>query len=107
MEALTIPVNLYIHFATATYSSKKIIVATCDMSRSFPDQYVLLETRTINISVNQPDPFDIIAVQVDQLRTQKTKIAEDAQQQIAVVEDKIQQLLCIDHTPMKESDIPF
>lgn len=53
------------------------------MSRSFPDQYVLLETRNISIDVNQPEPFDIIALQVDQLRDQKEKIATLAQSQIA------------------------
>ncbi|HDZ8012171.1 TPA: hypothetical protein RUS85_002781 [Citrobacter amalonaticus] len=107
MEALTIPVKLYIHYNANTFSQEKIIVATCDMSRSFPDQYVLLETRNISIDVNQPEPFDIIALQVDQLRDQKEKIATLAQSQIALVDDKIQQLLCIDHSPVQESDIPF
>lgn len=107
MEALTIPVTLYIHYNANAFSQEKIIVATCDMSRSFPDQYVLLETRNISIDVNQPEPFDIIALQVDQLRDQKEKIATLAQSQIAQVDDKIQQLLCIDHSPVQESDIPY
>ncbi|WOJ32670.1 hypothetical protein R1917_10180 [Citrobacter koseri] len=107
MEALTIPVKLYIHYHTNTFSQEKIIVATCDMSRNFPDQYVLLETRDITIDVNQPEPFDIIALQVDQLRDQKDNIAAVAQRQISQVDDKIQQLLCIDHSPVQESDIPF
>lgn len=77
------------------------------MSRTFPDQYVLLETRDISIDVNQPEPFDIIALQVDQLRGQKEKIATLAKDQMAQVDDKIQQLLCIDHSPVQESDIPF
>lgn len=62
MEALAIPVKLYIHYNANTFSPDKYIVATCDMSRTFPDQYVLLETRDISIDVNQPEPFDIIAV---------------------------------------------
>lgn len=107
MEALAIPVKLYIHYHTQTFSSDKYIVATCDMSRSFPDTYVLLETREITLDINQPEPFDIIALQVDQLRGQKETIAAEAQHQIDRVNDKIQQLLCIDHTPVQESDIPF
>ncbi|HGJ6319221.1 TPA: hypothetical protein ACJXM5_003180 [Salmonella enterica subsp. enterica serovar Virchow] len=107
MEALAIPVKLYIHYNANTFSPDKYIVATCDMSRTFPDQYVLLETRDISIDVNQPEPFDIIALQVDQLRGQKEKIATLAKHQIAQVDDKIQQLLCIDHSPVQESDIPF
>lgn len=107
MEALAIPVKLYIHYNANTFAQEKVIVSTCDISRTFPDQYVLLETRDISIDVNQPEPFDIIALQVDQLRGQKEKIATLAKHQIAQVDDKIQQLLCIDHSPVQESDIPF
>lgn len=107
MEALTIPVKLYIHYATNTFSCEKFMIFTCDMSQNYPDAYVLLETREINIEVNQPEPFDIIALQVDQLRAQKETITTDAKRQIAAVDDKIQQLLCIDHSPVEESDVPF
>lgn len=107
MEALTIPVKLYIHYITNSFSSDKYHASTCDMSQSYPDMYVLLETRDINLDINQPEPFDIIALQVDQLRGQKEHIAADAQRQIAAVDDKIQQLLCIDHSPIEESDVPF
>lgn len=107
MEALTIPVTLYIHFNTNTFAQQKFTVATCDMSQTFPDHYVLLETREIFIDVNQPEPFDIIALQVDQLRGQKEQIAAEAQARIGQVEDKIQQLLCIDHSPVNEHEVPF
>ena len=107
MEALTIPVKLYIHYNANSFSQEKFIVATCDMSRTFPEQYILLETRNISIEVNHPEPFDIIALQVDQLREQKEKITTQAKHQIAQVDDKIQQLLCIDHSPVVERDIPF
>lgn len=107
MEALTIPVKLYVHYATAAYAQNKYIVATGDMSRSFPDQYVLLETRDISININQPEPIDIIALQVDQLRNKKDELAAIAQREIAMVDDKIQQLLCIDHSPIDAFEIPF
>ncbi|WP_193133697.1 hypothetical protein [Klebsiella grimontii] len=107
MEALTIPLKLYIHYTTDTFSPGKHIIFTCDMTQHYPDAYVLLEIREINIELNQPEPFDIIALQVDQLRARKGAIAADAQRQIAAVDDKIQQLLCIDHTPIEENDIPF
>lgn len=105
MEALTIPVTLYIHYATS-FLTNKFVVATADFTKSSPDQYVLLETRKIELTVNQPEPIDIIGLQVDLLREQKAKIAADAQQKIAIVEDKIQQLLCIDYTP-EEDEIPY
>jgi len=107
MEALTIPVKLYVHYLTAAYSQEKYMVATCDMSRSFPDQYVLLETLNISININQPEPIDIIALQVDQLRNKKDQIIAAAQREITTVEDKIQQLLCIDHSPIEENEVPF
>ncbi|EAM8673182.1 hypothetical protein BL252_06385 [Salmonella enterica] len=106
MEALTIPVTLYIHYATSTYSTNKVIVATANLAEASPDFYVLMETRKIEILVNQPEPIDVIGLQVDQLRAQKTKIAADAQQHLAAIEDKIQQLLCIDYTP-EEDEIPY
>ncbi|EJN2863942.1 hypothetical protein NPT69_002871 [Salmonella enterica subsp. enterica serovar Yaba] len=106
MEAFTIPVKLYIHYATSTFLTNKFVVATADFTKSSPDKYVLLETREIELTVNQPEPIDIIGLQVDLLREQKAKIAADAQQKIAVVEDKIQQLLCIDYTP-EEDEIPY
>ncbi|WP_407084778.1 hypothetical protein [Pluralibacter gergoviae] len=107
MEALTIPVKLYIHYATRSYIDEKIVVTSCDMSRNHPDMYILLEIRDIEIQVNSPDAFDLIALQVDQLRSQKKTIAETAQRQLAAVDDKIQQLLCIDHSPVEENDVPF
>jgi hypothetical protein len=107
MEALTIPVTLYIHYHNLSMLKSKYVVATCDMSRNYPDQYILLETREIDLTINQPEPFDIIALQVDQLRAQKTNIATVAEREIAAVEDKIQQLLCIEHSPVDEHEVPF
>ena len=51
----------------------KSLVATVDMSKGFPDRYILLESREIEITVNQPQPIDIIGLQVEQLREQKQK----------------------------------
>ena len=71
MEALNIPVKLYVHYHLSTFSQNKFIVSVCDMSRHFPDQYVLLETHNINIAVNQPEPLDRTTVksrQCDALR---------------------------------------
>lgn len=64
MEARTIPVTLFIHYATSTFSHEKLLVATVDMSKNFPDRYILLESREIEITVNQPEPIDIIGLQV-------------------------------------------
>ena len=35
MEARTIPVTLFIHYATSTFSHEKLLVATVDMSKIF------------------------------------------------------------------------
>ncbi|HBQ4297679.1 TPA: hypothetical protein OGP12_003532 [Escherichia coli] len=106
MEARTIPVTLFINYATSTFSHEKLLVATVDMSKNVPDRYILLESREIEITVNQPQPIDIIGLQVEQLREQKQKTAADAQQRIAAIDDKIQQLLCIEYTP-DTVEIPY
>ncbi|EGM8501715.1 hypothetical protein IIM77_003240 [Escherichia coli] len=106
MEARTIPVTLFIHYATSTFSHEKLLVATVDMSKNFPDRYIFLESREIEITVNQPQPIDIIGLQVEQLREQKQKTAADAQQRIAAIDDEIQQLLCIEYTPDTD-EIPY
>ncbi|MGP2903706.1 hypothetical protein ACTVL2_25600, partial [Serratia ureilytica] len=64
MRALQIPVTLFIH-ATTFPLPEGFAVTTAEMS-SFRG-YVLLETRTINIDVNQPEPIDIIGKQVEAL----------------------------------------
>ena len=106
MEARTIPVTLFIHYATSTFSHEKLLVATVDMSKNFPDRSILLESREIEITVNQPEPIDIIGLQVEQLREQKQKTVADAQQRIAAIDDKIQQLLCIEYTPDTD-ELPY
>lgn len=107
MEALPIQARLYIHYITNSFLDNKYLVSTCDMSQNYPDQYVLLETRDITLTIGQPDAFDIIDRQVNQLRNQKEELAAESHRQQALLDDKIQQLLCIDHCPIPESDIPF
>ena len=106
MEARTIPVTLFIHYATSTFSHEKLLVATVDMSKKMVWRYILLESREIEIPVNQPEPIDIIGLQVEQLREQKQKTVADAQQRIAAIDDKIQQLLCIEYTPDTD-ELPY
>ena len=109
MEArTTIPVKLYVNYAfpTSTFCPGEILVATVDMSKGFPDRYILLDSREIEITVNQPQPIDIIGLQVEQLREQKQNTAADAQQRIAAIDDKIQQLLCIEYTPDTD-ELPY
>ena len=106
MEARTIPVTLFIHYATSTFSHEKLLIATVDMSKKLQNRYILMESREIEITVNQPQPIDIIGLQVQQLREQKQKTAADAQQRIAAINDKIQQLLCIEYTP-DTVEIPY
>ncbi|CAH5654821.1 TPA: hypothetical protein QCH54_003017 [Enterobacter ludwigii] len=107
MEALPLQVTLYIHASTNPHAPAIYPVATCDMSQNYPELYVLLETRTIRLEINQPEPIDIIGKQVERLQKEKASIVDQAHQRVAFIEDKIQQLLCIDHSTIQESDIPF
>ncbi|HDR2893563.1 TPA: hypothetical protein I4G69_004481 [Enterobacter asburiae] len=107
MEALTIPVTLYIHASANPHVPAIYTVNVCDMSQNYPQLYVLLETRTICLELNPPEPIDIIGKKVERLQKEKASIVDQAHQRIAFIEDKIQQLLCIDHSTIQESDIPF
>ncbi len=80
---------------------------TCDMSQQYPDLYVLVTTKTVEVPIPALEPIDIIGMQVNALRAKKEKISAEAKKELGVIEDQIQQLLCIDHSPIEESDVPF
>ncbi|HBT2859233.1 TPA: hypothetical protein ORN00_004860 [Klebsiella aerogenes] len=77
------------------------------MSQKYPDSYVLVTSKTVEIAIPALEPIDIIGMQVNALRAKKEQISADANKQLSVIEDQIQQLLCIDHSPIEESDVPF
>ncbi|TJZ66293.1 hypothetical protein FA013_14510 [Raoultella planticola] len=77
------------------------------MSQQYPDLYVLVSTKTVEVAIPALEPVDIIGMQVNALRAKKEQISADANKQLSVIEDQIQQLLCIDHSPIEESDVPF
>ncbi|EIW0421308.1 hypothetical protein MBP47_005202 [Klebsiella pneumoniae] len=77
------------------------------MSQKFPGIYVLVSTKTLEIPIPPLEPIDIIGMQVNALRAMKEQISVEADMQLNVIEDQIQQLLCIDHSPIEESDVPF
>lgn len=109
MKALQIPVTLYIHALTRPLPSQAelpYVICSADMSK-VSDAYMLIETRTINVEVIEPEPIDIIGKQIEALRTQKERIAAESHRQQAIIDDKIQQLLCIDHSPVDEHDLPY
>lgn len=107
MEALTIPVTLYVQYRLAPYAKQKIVASTIDFSKTDPDEYLLLETKVIEVTLANPDTIDIIGAQVENLRQRKASISASADRQIAVIDDEIQQLLCIDHSPEDKHEIPF
>lgn len=104
MRALQIPVTLFIH-ATTFPLPEGFAVTTAEMS-SFHG-YVLLETRTINIDVNQPEPIDIIGKQVEALKLEKARLADATYKRIAEIDDQVQQLLCIEHCPVDADELPY
>ncbi|MHA4372139.1 hypothetical protein ACXP0K_29790, partial [Klebsiella pneumoniae] len=69
--------------------------------------YVLVSTKTLELPIPPLEPIDIIGMQVNALRARKEQISVEADIQLNVIEDQIQQLLCIDHSQIEESDIPF
>ncbi|KTG70863.1 hypothetical protein K41_13025, partial [Klebsiella pneumoniae] len=79
----------------------------CDMSQQYPDLYVLVTTKTVEVAIPALEPIDIIGIQVNALRAKKEKISAEAKKELGVIEDQIQQLLCIDHSPIEENDVPF
>ncbi|MBN5214107.1 hypothetical protein [Serratia ureilytica] len=105
MKALQIPVTLFIHANVSQYTQEKISVFTMDMSQ-YPE-YVLLETRTINIDVNQPEPIDIIGKQVEALKLEKARLADATYKRIAEIDDQVQQLLCIEQCPIEADELPY
>ncbi|MGQ6017363.1 hypothetical protein ACUNG1_25725 [Serratia sp. IR-2025] len=105
MKALQIPVTLFIHANVSQYTQEKISVFTMDMSQ-YPE-YVLLETRTIHIDVNQPEPIDIIGKQVEALQLEKARLADATYKRIAEIDDQVQQLLCIEHCPVDADKLPY
>ncbi|WP_254884341.1 hypothetical protein [Klebsiella variicola] len=107
MEALTIPVTIYVLATTNPFLPTSYHALTCDMSQKFPGIYVLVSTKTLEIPIPPLEPIDIIGMQVNALRARKEQISVEADMQLNVIEDQIQQLLCIDHSPIEESDVPF
>ncbi|EPH7219873.1 TPA: hypothetical protein ACKP06_000433 [Serratia marcescens] len=105
MKALQIPVTLFIHANVSQYTQEKISVFTMDMSQ-YPE-YVLLETRTIHIDVNQLEPIDIIGKQVEALQQEKARLADATYKRIAEIDDQVQQLLCIEHCPIEADELPY
>ncbi|HBY1798124.1 TPA: hypothetical protein MIR04_15950 [Klebsiella pneumoniae] len=77
------------------------------MSQQYPDLYVLVTTKTVEVPIPALEPIDIIGMQVNALRAKKEKISAEAKKELGVIEDQIQQLLCIDHSPIEEIDVPF
>jgi hypothetical protein len=75
MEALTMQVTLYIHVSANPHVPALYLVHTCDMSQNYPDLYVLLETRTVCLEINQPEPIDIIGKQVERLRKKRRRLS--------------------------------
>ncbi len=107
MEALTILVTVYVMATTNPYLPTSYHSFTCDMSQQYPDLYVLVTTKTVEVPIPALEPIDIIGMQVNALRAKKEKISAEAKKELGVIEDQIQQLLCIDHSPIEESDVPF
>ncbi|CAH5675126.1 hypothetical protein ACR71H_12030 [Klebsiella pneumoniae] len=101
MEALTIPVTIYVMATTTPYLPTSFHSFTCDMSQQYPDLYVLVTTKTVEIAIPALEPIDIIGMQVNALRAKKEQISADTNKQLSIIDDQIQQLLCIDHSPIE------
>lgn len=107
MEALTIPVTIYVLATTNPLVPTTYHTFTRDMSQDYPDVYALVATKTVDVTVGPFEAIDIIGMQVNSLRARKERIAAECHKSQAFIDDQIQQLLCIDHTPIEESDVPF
>lgn len=54
MEALTIPVTVYVMATTNPYLPTSYHSFTCDMSQQYPDLYVLVTTKTVEVPILMP-----------------------------------------------------
>lgn len=102
----TVSIKLFIHLSLLPFKKKPIYVSQFNLSQEYPDDYVLIDVRTIELDVAVPEPIDVLSKRVTQLQDQKDRIAASASMQIAALEDRIQQLLCIEHNP-ENDHIPF
>ncbi|MFI3355522.1 hypothetical protein U2438_29265, partial [Klebsiella pneumoniae] len=60
------------------------------MSQQYPDLYVLVTTKTVEVPIPALEPIDIIGMQVNALRAKKEKISAEAKKELGVIEDQIQ-----------------
>lgn len=104
MKALQIPVTLYIY---TNPFAPGYVASTTESMPIVDSRYVLLDTQIITLSFNEPEAIDLVGKQVATLRSEKERIAAECHRQQSMIDDKIQQLLCIDHSPVDKHEIPF
>lgn len=85
MEALTIPVTIYVLATTNPFLPTSYHASTCDMSQKFPGVYVLVSTKTLELPIPPLEPIDIIGMQVNALRARKEQISVEADIQLNVI----------------------
>ena len=71
-----------------------------DMSDMGPE-YVLIQPHEFEVEI--PDDFDPRPGMIDGLRKQQQQTLADAQLKVTRIEERIQQLLCIEHKPEVEA----
>ena len=72
-------------------------VSTSDLSQGWPD-YILLSTQEVEFTVEKTDA-DLVREQIEGLEKTKTNVRADAQREIMRLDEKIQSLLAITHSP--------
>ncbi|CAM3716432.1 hypothetical protein BS639_16995 [Rouxiella silvae] len=79
-------------------------------SSEYTEDSVLLGI--VEVTINVPQPDDILSLEVAKLRSSQAKILAVANHKQALLEDQVQSLLCIDYIPAApayddSNDLPF
>lgn len=97
---MRVKIKIFLHWQHNTYKDSPWEIWSCDMSGSFKD-CVLVGEREVEVEV--PDDFDPRPGMIDALKKQKTQVLAEAQRKATQIEERIQQLLCIEHKPEVEA----
>lgn len=84
--------TVYLYRYQPEYLDTPVLVAAGYKSNN--PEYILVDTRELTVEVQHADYY--IPEKVRMLREQKDKVYVDAQQEIAVIDDKIAKLLCLE-----------
>ena len=74
----------------------RLVVWSADVSRSFPNEYILMAVREVEFQIDLSDD-EIVRKQIDGIEEAKSKLLAETQVKINRFDEQIQSLLAITH----------